>query len=186
MDRLLKSYRSCNCSWGLLALMLVCTGCNSQSAQMTEARERLVAKNEPAEISSLQQSYDNFQVGQIVTVAGMIYASDGKPFDPKESAFTIVDLLKAGHDHEDPGDCPFCKHELKSKKVAIVLVTDTSGNPYKQSADALLGLRNNMRIVVTGTTAMVGETMVINPKQIVPIELARAAELSKQFYPVEQ
>lgn len=98
----------------------------------------------------------------LVTIAGRIYAEGMSPFDPKESVFTVIELPKPGHNHEDPGDCPFCKHELKNAKIAIVRVVGKRGKTYPQSAETLLGLTKNQDITVTGKAKRVGDSLVID------------------------
>jgi hypothetical protein len=174
------------------------SGCSSSGTTVAPVsaaiRQQLIVEQPPVDVSSLKATYERFQAtpavtehqtpeqtpeqatasDQVVTVAGRIYAT--------ESVFTIMELPKPGHNHEDPGDCPFCLRELKNAKMAIVRVVDTSGKTYPQPADKLLGLTKNQDIVVQGKASQIGDTLVIELQSLYLLPEAASAELSTTFH----
>lgn len=179
--------------WRLLTLVMLAAGsslgCNSSETSTTSAapdlRRQLLVQQQPADVQSLKSTYADFPVDQElseVTVAGRIYAQGMSPFDAKESVFTIMELPKPGHNHEDPGDCPFCARELKNAKIAIVRVVDAAGKTYPQSAEALLGLTKNQDIVVRGNASQIGDTLMIELQGLHLLQEAAATELATHFH----
>ncbi|MFO0940797.1 MAG: hypothetical protein U0930_08515 [Pirellulales bacterium] len=162
-------------------------GCNTSGTSISPVaatiQSKILAASKPAEIASLKASYVAEASDQQITVVGRIYAENMSPFDPKESVFTIVELPKPGHLNEDPGECPFCRRDLKMAKMAIVQVVDEKNKPYPQSADKLLGLKKNQDVVVTGKSSQIGDTLIIQTTSIYSLPLAEAEELSKQIHP---
>lgn len=177
----------CN-SLSLAALSLLLAGCNGTNVtpENLAVQQQLFVQQQPDDIRSLKASYENLADqpadGQVVTVAGRIYALGMSPFDAKESVFTIIELPKPGHNHEDPGDCPFCLRELKSARIAIVRAVDSSGKTYPQPADQLLGLAKSQDIVVQGKARRVGDTLVIDLQRLYLLQAAAAAQLSEDFH----
>lgn len=167
----------------LVGLVLVMVGCNPQPTDSVDQAliARILVAEQPAAIDSLKAVYQNWESDQEVTVAGRIYADGTSPFDAKQAVFTIVDLPKPGHNHEDPGDCPFCRHELKNAKMAIVQVCDDHGKAFPTPADKLLGLKKNQDIVVTGTAKRLGETLIIRLSRLHHLSKESADELSQSL-----
>jgi len=157
----------------------------NQLARKTQSR--IFIDVMPEQVQSLKATYSTFQDEQQVTVAGRIYAESISPFDPQESSFTVIELPKPGHNHEDPGDCPFCKRELRNAKFAIVKVVDETGRTLPNSADKLLGLKKNQDVVVSGSARMVGDTLVVQASNLHLLNQDNAQTLSVAFHqqPVE-
>lgn len=192
----------------LAALMVTAlSGCSSSGTTVAPVsatiRQQLLVEQPPVDVRSLKATYEKFQadqavtdqpatdqaatdqataVDQVVTVAGRIYALGMSPFDAKESVFTIMELPKPGHSHEDPGDCPFCLREMKNSKIAIVRVLDSSGKTYPQPADKLLGLTKNQDVIVQGKASQIGDTLVIELQSLHLLQEAASAELSTAFH----
>lgn len=164
--------------------LLGCSQSGSTVSPVAAAiQKKLLTNAKPQLISSLKATYDSESTGQELTVAGRIYAEGMSPFDSKEAIFTIVELPKPGHLNEDPGECPFCRRDLKNAKMAIVQVVDEKGKPYPQSADALLGLKKNQDLVVSGKSSRLGDIMIIQPSSLYILSLSEAEELAKLVHP---
>ena len=174
----------------LLTSLAVVSGCNSSSEGKSGVDQallqRLVVAQQPDAISSLKSVYESLQPGQVVTVAGRIYADGKSPFDQDRSVFTVVDLPKPGHNHEDPGDCPFCRRELKNAKMAIVRVVDAEGKLFSAAADELLGLKKNQDIVITGVADQIGDTLEIRVSGLHLLTKEVADQLSATFHAAPQ
>jgi hypothetical protein len=196
----------------LIVAAILSSGCSSSGTSVAPVSEtiqkQLLVEQQPVDISSLKSTYASFQAdqqvagakttdqqvvpeeelseqaksAQVVTVAGRIYAQGMSPFDPKESVFTIMELPKPGHNHEDPGDCPFCLREIQNAKIAIVRVVDSSGKTFPQPADKLLGLIKNQDIVVQGKASQVGDTLVIDLQSMHILGEDAAHQLSETFH----
>lgn len=145
-------------------------------------RAEMLVQEMPLEVQSLKSACSSLDLDPVITVAGRIYAESVSPFDPKESSFTIIELPKPGHRHEDPGDCPFCKRELKNAMIAIVKVVDESGQTLTRPADQLLGLKKNLDIAVTGAAEMVGDTLIVRTRQLHLLSAEDAQSLSVAFH----
>lgn len=151
----------------LLVLGAGLAGCDSAGDDALDAlglelRGRLQISEQPEGINSIRATYESFQAGQTVSIAGRIYAESLSPFDATEATFTVIELPKPGHNHEDPGDCPFCKRELRNAKFAVVKIMNTDGQVVPYSADRLLGLQKNQDIAVSGSAELVGDTMIVS------------------------
>jgi hypothetical protein len=143
-----------------------------------------LADQPPASPVLIRQVYEALQTESPVTFAGMIYADSMSPFDNKQAVFTVIDLPRPGHDHEDPGDCPFCRRELKEAKFAIVRIIDESGKPVPVPADTLLGLKKNQRVIVSGIPTMMGETLLVRLNSLYILNMDAASQLAKQLWEV--
>ena len=172
-------------SWCLsVGLFAGCSGSGSDANDPATLRIRAetLVQEIPQQIQSLESAYGSIETDQVVTVAGRIYAESISPFDPNESSFTIIELPKPGHHHEDPGDCPFCRREWRNAKFAIVKVVDESGQTLTRAADQLLGLKKNQDIAVIGAASSVGETMVIKSRQLHLLSNEDSQSLSVAFH----
>lgn len=170
----------------LLAMFGALLGCDSNLDQQMEAlgaelQGQMQLSQQPEGIGSIQAAYESFQPGQELTIAGRIYAESLSPFDLNEAAFTIIELPKPGHNHEDPGDCPFCRRELRNAKFAMVRILDADGQVIPHPADRLLGLRKNQDIAVTGVAELVGDTMIVSMERYHLLSDEAAESLSKAF-----
>lgn len=164
----------------LVALPL--TGCGPATPSVDLGlREKLLLEQSPTEIASLAESYAAFQPEASLVAAGRIFADKVSPFAPDTASFSLIELPKPGHDHENPGDCPFCKREMENAATAIVEMVDESGQVISGSAEQLLGLRKNQDVVVVGTATMVGEVMVIRARSLHLLSEEQAGELAKRF-----
>ena len=173
--------------WVVGVLMLVlCAGCDQKQCGPDELlgqqlRQTLYVERQPDNISSIRDAYESFQEGQTITIAGRIFADGISPFDAGEASFTIIELPKPGHNHDDPGDCPFCKREMKNSKFAIVKIMDDQGTPIAQPADRLLDLVKNQDVVVAGPVSRVGQTLIVQLNSLHLLSPGAAESLSKSF-----
>jgi hypothetical protein len=110
----------------------------------------------------LDQPSDN----KILIIVGRIYGGSLPAFDPVKASFTIIDLPEPGHDHEDPGDCVFCKRKLEDAEMAVVHLVDKNLETIDIPADQLLGLETGMNIMAKGKVRRVGEMLIIQATQI--------------------
>ncbi|MFK7736490.1 MAG: hypothetical protein AB8B50_10695 [Pirellulaceae bacterium] len=162
-------------------------GCSppANSVDVTVLRDSILVANEPQGLISLAQSYESVDAenaaSNATTIVGRIYASGMSPFEAESASFSVIELPKPGHNHDDPGDCPFCKRELENAATAVVQVVDAEGEPIAISAQELLGLERNDDIVATGTVEMVGDLMIVNATQIHILAEDAAAELASTF-----
>ncbi len=166
------------------AILLVgCDSLESQklSQQAIELRQALFVDSAPANIQSIKSVYADFQPDQVVTIAGRIYAQEISPFDPNEASFSVIELPKPGHNHDDPGDCPFCLRELRNAKFAIVKVVDAAGHTINEPADQLLGLKKNDDVAVTGLATQVGDTIIVQLEKLHRLSGEESKSLAKQF-----
>jgi hypothetical protein len=152
----------------LSLVVLVSWGCNKPPAPIADDgyRQQFMTNaldTTPSTIADVlkQESWESS-----VTVVGRIYGGDQDPFDAKTASFTIVERPEAGHDHEDPSDCVFCKRKLAESAMAVVKLVDKEGKPIPQPANQLLGLKKNQDIVVRGTPSRVGDLLVIAAEKI--------------------
>jgi len=168
-----------------LAICLVFGGCNSSDSIdgfASQVRSAILVSQKPDQIDSIKSAYETPASAQPITIAGRIYAESVSPFDAKESCFTLIELPRPGHNHEDPGDCPFCKRELRNAKFAIVKLVDETGKVFQQPADHLLGLKKNQDITVTGLVSAVGETLVLHASKLHLLSHEDSQTLSKSFH----
>jgi hypothetical protein len=133
---------------------------------MEETRQKILQPEQPIQADSLAAAYAALQPGSEVVLVARIFSSLGDPFDRTHAAFNVIELPKPGHDHDDPGDCPFCKREMENAATAIVQIVDEQGEVLQVSADKLLGLKKNQDVVVTGVATLVGEVMLVNARAI--------------------
>ena len=165
---------------------LASSGCGTGSSTANnpaaeQMARQVLAADLPEGVTSLADSYANFSEGQNVVVAGRIFASIASPFAEDTASFNVIELPKPGHDHETPGDCPFCKREMENAATAIVEIVDEDGAVIAGSAERLLGLKKNQDVVVVGTASMVGEIMVIRARSLHVLSEERATEFAKSF-----
>lgn len=151
------------CGLGLLLM----TGCLAETdAGLEELRQKILTDPLPTDVISLAEANAEFEEGTEVRVVGRIFANGMSPFDGESAAFNLIELPKPGHNHEDPGDCPFCKRDLENAATAVVQVVDDSGQVLKTSAEKLLGLEKNQDIVVEGETTKVGDLLIVNTSSV--------------------
>jgi hypothetical protein len=142
-------------------------GCRpSVDAQLEEIRQQLMSARLPDSIVSIAEASRDLTSDREVTVSGRIFANGMQPFEADEASFNIIDLPKPGHNHEDPGDCPFCKRELESSASAIVKLVDTSGEVIPIAADQLLGLQKNQDVVVSGKANLIGDVLIVTASSL--------------------
>ncbi|MBX3420644.1 MAG: hypothetical protein KF752_03715 [Pirellulaceae bacterium] len=185
-DRRPRTLRHC-LALTYLTVPLLLAGCwsgsqNGSDALSQQYQQRLLVAEQPTDIRAIRDAYQAFQPDQSVTIAGRIYADGMSPFDPQQAVFTIIELPKPGHNHEDPGDCPFCRRELKNAKFSVVQVTDEAGMIVPRSADKLLGLSKNQNVVVFGKASLVGETLIVHLSGLHKLTSSAAEALSAQFH----
>jgi hypothetical protein len=161
----------------------VVVGCRPPaSALMEEARQKFLQPEAPIEAESLAATYAALQPGSEVVLVARIFSSLGDPFDRSNAAFNVIELPKPGHDHDDPGDCPFCKREMENAATAIVQIVDEQGEVLQVSADKLLGLKKNQDVVVTGVATLVGEVMLVNARAIHILSAEAALAFATRFH----
>ena len=152
-----------------LTLSLAClsfllgSGCQpGPEMQMEQLREQILTDQLPSGVLSLAEATAGFEEGMQTQVVGRIFADQMSPFDPDSAAFSLIELPKPGHDHENPGDCPFCKREMENAATAIVQVVDSSDEVLKFPAEQLLELEENQDIVVRGKATKVGDVLIVS------------------------
>lgn len=166
------------------ACFLFLSGCqfNDGSRSFEETRSKILADQHSGDVLSLAQANAGDANGAQVQVVGRIFAADMSPFDAKTAAFNLIELPKPGHDHENPGDCPFCKRDMENAATAIVQIVDDKGEVLGISAETMLGLKRNQDIVVQGATSKVGEFLVLTASSIHILSKAEGAEFAKQIH----
>lgn len=154
--------------WLLSLVTLVSWGCDTTTAPVADDgyRQQFLTNSldtTPSTIAAVlqQESWES-----PVTVVGRIYGGDQNPFDANSASFTVVERPEAGHDHEDPSDCVFCKRKLADAAMAVVKLVDSAGKPIPQAADQLLGLKKNQDVIVHGKPSKVGDLLVIAADKI--------------------
>ena len=120
-----------------------------------------------------------------LVVAGKIYGGDVPAFDSAKASFTMIELQEPGHDHEDPGDCVFCKRRLESAEMALVHLVDENGNIIELPADQLLGLKSGMNILAKGKVELLGEMLVIRATELSLMDESQAKEVYTTLNPAE-
>jgi hypothetical protein len=103
---------------------------------------------------------------QQVLIAGTIYGGQADAFDPRRGSFTVIELLDPGHDHEDPGDCVFCKRRLENAEMAVVHLVDAAGDVIEFPASRLPGLQSGAHLLVSGEVELLGEMLVVKARQL--------------------
>lgn len=168
---------ACGIGWPLV------TGCGDfQPKGFEEVRRQVLVEQLPQQVSSLADAYASFEEGKQVAVIGRIFSSLGSPFDRETAAFNLIELPKPGHKHDDPGDCPFCKHEMENAANALVQIVGAAGEVLQPSADKLLGLSKNQDVVVEGTVSKVGEIMLIHARSVHVVSPESSADFAKRFH----
>ena len=170
--------------WGLLALALSLqfAGCRPQDDPLvTKAKHQFLVTDCPTNPMSIATLANNPELAGMVTIAGRIYGGDMSPFDPHFATFTIIDLPEPGHSHEDPGDCPFCKHKADNAAMAVIQLLDDRQQPIGMPADKLLGLRPNQDVVVTGSPYRVDDLLLVKATTVHMLDEPTALELAKKF-----
>jgi len=158
-------------------------GCRpTTSAWMEETRREILQEDQPVQADSLGAVYASLEPGSEVVLVARIFSSLGDPFDRSNAAFNVIELPKPGHDHDDPGDCPFCKREMEKAATAIVQIVDGQGEVLRVSADKLLGLKKNQDVVVTGVATLVGEVMLVNARAIHVLSAEAALEFATRIH----
>lgn len=155
-------------------------GCKPAANPMVDAtRARVISSVQPSDPASLVSTYENFKGDdEEVTVVGRIFALGMDAFDRESATFNLTELPEPGHNHDDPGDCPFCKRKLENAATALVQIVDDSGEAISQPADGLLGLEKNQDVVVSGTATKVGDLMIITANSIHVLSEEAAKELA--------
>lgn len=175
----LRMLGALTCGVGL-PLTVGCRGSDEKAYE--ELRRRVLLNELPADVLSLADAYAGFVERGNLTVVGRIFASTGSPFVLGRAAFNLIELPKPGHNHEDPGDCPFCKREMENAATAVVQILDSNGVLLRQSAERLLGLRSNQDVVVRGSVSMVVDTLVVNAHSLHVLTAANSSALEKRIH----
>lgn len=156
--------------WTLVGLCFV-VGCGpTEDPRITELREQFLQTAPPAAADSIRAVLDRYadteQQAAEVTIVGRIHGGELDPIDPKLASFALSELPDPGHNHDDPGDCPFCKHKAESAPFAVIQFTDSSGAVIDIPADDLFGLAKNNDVVVTGTSTLVEDMLVVSASRV--------------------
>lgn len=167
----------------LIAITIAsCTGCKPQEDPLVQqSRQRFLVNDFSGDPSPIVALAGTTQLPSEVTIAGRIYGGELSPFDPDVATFTIIELPEPGHSHDDPGDCPFCKHKADNAAMAVVQVLDEQGQPLGVPANKLLGLKTNQDVVVTGTPSKVGDLLMVNASAIHVLSEDAAQKLAAKF-----
>jgi hypothetical protein len=169
--------------WACASSLPLATGCgDAQAEAYDEVRRRVLLKELPNDVSSLAATHLAFEEGKQVRVVGRIFSALGSPFHPDVASFNLIELPKPGHNHDDPGDCPFCKRDMENATTAVVQIVDEAGNVLKPSADKLLGLSKNQDIVVDGTATKVGDIMMVSAKAIHILSPENSLDFAKRIH----
>lgn len=162
-------------------LMLLAIGCGPPTDSLEQQlRGQLFQQQRPGNIVSLAEAYEALSSAETVTVCGSIYSgTTDSPFLPDQAAFHFIELVDAVHDHEDPASCPFCRRSLERAATAVVRIVDRDGEIVSRSAEQLLGLKKNQKLVVTGKGELIGDLLVINATGIHLLSADDAKQLSK-------
>lgn len=169
--------------WTMAIAACCCVGCDDGNNLLIEqTRSRLLLDQQPASVSSIASIQHDVPADAPVTVAGRIFASGLSPFDPEQASFSLIELPKPGHDHENPGDCPFCKRELENAATAIVQITDEQGGIIPVPADRLLGLARNHDITVTGMASHVGDLLILSATKVHVLSEDAAQKLAAEIH----
>ena len=171
----------------LIAVIIVgvmMAGCGKQEdPRVAEFRQRVLVTSvamEPSSIAATLAKPDLTSNGE-VTIAGRIYGGKTKPFEDGEASFSLIELPEPGHNHDDPGDCPFCKHKLDEAAMAMVQICDSAGKPVNIAADKLLGLTEKQDIAVSGHAKKVGDLLLIEATTIQVLSTESSNNLASLF-----
>ncbi len=96
------------------------------------------------------------------------------PWLAGQTSFFLVEttLVKnsgeTGHQHAQGEECVFCALAAKEniKKVLLVQFLDTEHKPLKPSAKDFFNLTGGQKVVLTGTTKKIGETLILVAKKL--------------------
>ncbi len=164
------------------ASVIACLGCTADdSVVVHELQEQFLVNSCPPDPLSIRAVSAEPELMEQVTLAGRIYGGDFSPFDPNMAAFTMIDLPEPGHSHEDPGDCPFCKHKADNAEMVVVRLLGDDGQPLSISVDKMLGLKKNQDVVVRGVPSRVDDLLMVNATSVHVLDDGEAMELSKKF-----
>ncbi len=162
--------------------LLICSGCQpSEDPLVQESQTQYLTSECPANPTTISDMGGQAELPAEVTLAGRIYGGDFSPFDPQVASFTMIDLPAPGHQHDDPGDCPFCKHKADNAAMAVVRLLGQDGQPLSVPADKLLGLAENQDVVVRGFPVRVDDMLMVDATRVHILSNDDAVELSKQF-----
>lgn len=157
---------------GCLALScLMLAGCNTgENAELAKLREQYLKTQLPEVANSIQQVLDAQQYDpealSNITLVGRIHGGELEPFDTDKASFALSELPEPGHNHDDPGDCPFCKHKADSAPIALVQFNDAQGIPLAVAADKLFGLSKNQDVVVSGQGKFVNDILLVDASSV--------------------
>ena len=166
----------------LVALNVTVSGCGrKEDPRLAHWQQQLLTSTCPQNPLSIASVSNSAALADEVTLAGRIYGGKQSPFDPDSASFTIIELPEPGHDHDDPGDCPFCKRKADNAAMAVVQVLDESGAPIAMPADKLLGLKQSQDVVVTGVPVRIGEILMLNASAVHVLDKEKALQLAAQF-----
>jgi hypothetical protein len=166
----------------IAASFVVASGCQPAADPLVQQSQQQYLTSEcPSDAKTIGEMTEQEELPGEVTLAGRIYGGDFSPFDPQAATFTMIDLPAPGHNHEDPGDCPFCKHKADNAAMAVVRLLGDDGQPLKVPADKLLGLTKNQDIVVRGVPTKVDDMLMLDATAVHVLNSDDAVKLSEQF-----
>lgn len=146
-------------------------------ATETESSSAADATQSEGQRGTDDQFPDNAPRAEQFVVAGKIYGGDVPAFDADNASFTIIELPEPGHDHEDPGDCVFCKRKLDEAEMAVVHLVDDSNNVIEIPANRLLDLKPGQNILAKGKIGVVGDMLVVRATQLRVMDDVQAREV---------
>lgn len=157
------------------------TGCQEKGPDVEAMRQRILLKQLPSGVQSLASTEASGELGQ-VAVVGRIFADQMSPFDAESAIFNLIELPKPGHDHENPGDCPFCRRDMLNAPMATIQVVDESAEIIPVPADQLLGLTENQDVVVQGTARRVGDLIIVDASSVHVLAEDDALNFAKEIH----
>ncbi|GAB5402242.1 MAG: hypothetical protein Aurels2KO_04730 [Aureliella sp.] len=165
-----RMLRTSSALWTLVGLCFV-VGCGpSDDPRLEQLKKQFLKQAPPEAADSIRQVLDMHAAGtgdlSAVTIVGRIHGGDLDPIDPKQASFALSELPEPGHNHDDPGDCPFCKHKAESAPVAVVQFEDEDGKIVDISTSELFGLTKNSDVVVSGSCTLVDEMLVLSAQSL--------------------
>lgn len=161
---------------------VVLSGCQPASDPLVQQSQQQYLTSEcPSDAKTIGEITGQEELPREVTLAGRIYGGDFSPFDPQAATFTMIDLPAPGHNHDDPGDCPFCKHKADNAAMAVIRLVGEDGQPLGAPADKLLGLTKNQDIVVRGVPTKVDDMLMVDAVAVHVLNPDDAVTLAQQF-----
>lgn len=156
--------------WTLVGLCFV-VGCGgTEDPRIAELRERFLQSAPPETAESIRAVLERYAEADAkvaeVTIVGRIHGGELDPIDPEKASFALSELPDPGHNHDDPGDCPFCKHKAENAPFAVIQFTDSSGSVIDIPTSVLFGLAKNNDVVVTGTSTLVEDMLVVSASHV--------------------